>query len=88
MAARLCLDKPSQAYDTAQAGGDLMSARADYSTTDTHQGHTGVSCLPGDLVARVVLDGLLKLRPAFLEDPTLRSVAGQVLVVSSEQALA
>jgi len=88
MAARLCLDKPSQAYDTAQAGGDLMSARADYSATDTHRGHTGVSCLPGDLVARVVLDGLLKLRPAFLEDPTLRSVAGQVLVVSSEQALA
>ena len=65
-----------------------MSARADYSATDTHRGHTGVSCLPGDLVARVVLDGLLKLRPAFLEDPTLRSVAGQVLVVSSEQALA
>ena len=65
-----------------------MSARADYSATDTHQGHTGVSCLPGDLVARVVLDGLLNLRLAFLEDPTLRSVAGQVLVVSSEQALA
>jgi HD-GYP domain-containing protein (c-di-GMP phosphodiesterase class II) len=65
-----------------------MSARADYSATDTHKEHTGVSCLGGDLVARIVIDGLLKLRPAFLEDPTLRPVVGRVLVVSSEPALA
>jgi HD-GYP domain-containing protein (c-di-GMP phosphodiesterase class II) len=65
-----------------------MSARAHYSATDTHEGRTGVSCLPADLVARVVIDGLLKLRPALLEDPTIRPVPEQVLVVSSEQALA
>src|SRR5215469_406904 len=88
MAGRLCLDMPSQTYDTAQDGGDLMSARVDYSATDTGKGHTGISCLDGDLVARVVIDGLRELRPAFLEDPTLRSVAGQVLLASSEQALA
>jgi len=83
-----CLDKPSQTYSTAQDGGDPMSARADYSAkTDTHKGHTPVSCLEGDLVARAVIDSLLNLRPAFWTDPTLRSIAGQVLLASSEQAL-
>ena len=51
-----------------------MSAWADYSATDTHQEHTGLSCLDGDLVARAVIDGLLKLRPAFLEDPGTENV--------------
>src|SRR5215470_896825 len=76
-----------ETYDTAQDGGDLMSAWADYSATDTQKGHARVSCLDGDLVARAVIDGLLKLRPAFLEDPN-RSNAGQVLLASSEQVLA
>jgi len=65
-----------------------MSARADYSAkTDTYKGHAAVSCLEGDLVARAAIDSLLKLRPAFWRDPTLRSIAGQVLLASSEQAL-
>ena len=65
-----------------------MSAHADYSVkTDTYKRHK-VSCLEGDLLARTVIDRLLKLRPAFSRDPTLRSIAGQVLLASSEQALA
>lgn len=67
-----------------------MSARADSSAKaeDTSKGHATVSCLEGDLVASAVINSLLKLRPAFWRDPTLRSVAGQVLLASSEQALA
>jgi HD-GYP domain-containing protein (c-di-GMP phosphodiesterase class II) len=65
-----------------------MSARADYSVTDTHREYTRVSCLEGDLIARAVIDRLLKLRPTLLEDPTHRSIAGQILLASSEQALA
>jgi HD-GYP domain-containing protein (c-di-GMP phosphodiesterase class II) len=64
-----------------------MSAPADYSaTTNTYKGQ--ISCLEGDLVARAVMDGVVKLRPAFWRDPKLRSIAGQVLLASSEQALA
>jgi len=67
-----------------------MSAQADSSakTEDTYKGHATVSCLEGDLVASAVINSLLKLRPAFCRDPTLRSAAGQVLLASSEQALA
>jgi HD-GYP domain-containing protein (c-di-GMP phosphodiesterase class II) len=66
-----------------------MSARADYSAKiDTYKGHAGVWCLEGDLIARAVIERLLKLRPDFSRDPTLRSAAGQVFLASSEQALA
>jgi HD-GYP domain-containing protein (c-di-GMP phosphodiesterase class II) len=67
-----------------------MSAQADSSAKaeGTYKGHATVSCLEGDLVASAVINSLLKLRPAFWRDPTLRSAAGQVLLASSEQALA
>ncbi len=67
-----------------------MSARTGSSAKaeDNYKGHTTVSCLEGDLVASAVINSLLKLRRAFWRDPTLRSVAGQVLLASSEQALA
>ena len=66
-----------------------MSARADYpAKTDTYKAHTRVSCLEGDSVARAVVDNLLQLRPAFWRDPTFFSAAGEVLLASSEQALA
>ncbi|MBV9341969.1 MAG: hypothetical protein JO159_13925, partial [Acidobacteria bacterium] len=66
-----------------------MSARADYpAKTDTNKGSRKVSCFEGDLVASVVIDNLLKLRPDFRRGPALRSVAGQVLLAASEQALA
>src|ERR1700758_181357 len=84
------VDVPGQTCNTAHGGGDLMSARADSSAKaeDTCKGHATVSCLEGDLVASAVINSLLKLRPAFWIDPTLRSVTGQVLLASSEQALA
>jgi HD-GYP domain-containing protein (c-di-GMP phosphodiesterase class II) len=65
-----------------------MSARADYCVkSDTYKRHK-VSCFEGDLVARAVINRLRRLRPAFSRDPTLRSAAGQVLLASSERALA
>jgi HD-GYP domain-containing protein (c-di-GMP phosphodiesterase class II) len=82
---QLCLDKRRQISNAKT--GDLISARADYSA-NSYKANIGISCLPGDLVARAVVDTLLKLRPAFWRDPKLRSVTGQVLLVSSEQMLA
>jgi HD-GYP domain-containing protein (c-di-GMP phosphodiesterase class II) len=84
-----CLDKQSQTCNAAPGGGDLISAPADYSAkTDLYKAHPRISCLEGDLVARAVVDNLLKLRPDFWRDPTLQSVAGHVLLASSEPPLA
>jgi HD-GYP domain-containing protein (c-di-GMP phosphodiesterase class II) len=66
-----------------------MSARADYTArANRYKRYTGASCLEGDLVARAVIESLLKLGPAFQRDATLQSIAGQVLLASSEQGLA